>query len=127
MLPEQRKPRRRVAFVGMPNTGKSTLFSRLTGVRAKVANWPGMTVDLLAAKTLLGGQTVEMVDLPGLYSLHGFGEDERVVRHFLEQEPVSLLLVVVNAVQIERQLPLLLQLKALDLPLLVAQSCRVLT
>ena len=73
-----KKPRARVAFVGMPNTGKSTLFGRLTGVRAKVANWPGMTVDLLAAKTLLGGQSVEMVDLPGLYSLHGFGEDERV-------------------------------------------------
>lgn len=111
--------RRRVAFVGMPNTGKSTLFSRLTGVRAKVANWPGMTVDLLSAKTLLAGQTVEMVDLPGLYSLHGFGEDERVVRHFLEQEAVSLLLVVINAVQIERQLPLVLQLKALDLPMLL--------
>ncbi len=111
--------RRRVALVGMPNTGKSTLFGRLTGVRAKVANWPGMTVDLLAAKTILGGHTVEMVDLPGLYSLHGFGEDERVVRHFLEQEPVSLLLVVLNAVQIERQLPLVLQLKALELPMLV--------
>lgn len=111
--------RRRIAFVGMPNTGKSTLFGRLTGVRAKVANWPGMTVDLLSAKTILGGQTVEMVDLPGLYSLHGFGEDERVVRHFLEQEPVSLLLVVLNAVQIERQLPLVLQLKSLDLPMVV--------
>lgn len=111
--------RRRIAFVGMPNTGKSTLFGRLTGVRAKVANWPGMTVDLLSAKTILGGQTVEMVDLPGLYSLHGFGEDERVVRHFLEQEAVSLLLVVLNAAQIERQLPLVLQLKALDLPMVV--------
>lgn len=111
--------RRRIAFVGMPNTGKSTLFGRLTGVRAKVANWPGMTVDLLSAKTILGGRTVEMIDLPGLYSLHGFGEDERVVRHFLEQEPVSLLLVVLNAVQIERQLPLVLQLKSLDLPMVV--------
>lgn len=112
--------RRRIAFVGMPNTGKSTLFGRLTGVRAKVANWPGMTVDLLSARTILGGKTMEMVDLPGLYSLHGFGEDERLVRHFLEQEPVSLLLVVLNAVQIERQLPLVLQLKALQLPMVVA-------
>jgi len=117
---EKSSPRRRVAFVGMPNTGKSTLFGRLTGVRAKVANWPGMTVDLLSAKTILGGQTVEMVDLPGMYSLHGFGEDERLVRHFLEQEPVSLLLVVLNATQIDRQLPLVLQLKALDVPMVVA-------
>ena len=78
--------RLRFALVGMPNTGKSTLFNRLTGVHAKVANWPGMTVDLLSARVILGGRTVELVDLPGLYSLHGFGEDERLVRHFLEQE-----------------------------------------
>ncbi len=113
------KQRCRIAFVGMPNTGKSTLFGRLTGVRAKSGNWPGMTVELLSAKIILGAKTVEMVDLPGLYSLHGFGEDERLVRHFLEQEPVSLLLLVLNAVQIERQLPLVLQLKALELPMLV--------
>lgn len=113
------KQRTRIAFVGMPNTGKSTLFGRLTGVRAKSGNWPGMTVELLSAKIILGAKTVEMVDLPGLYSLHGFGEDERLVRHFLEQEPVSLLLVVLNAAHIERQLPLVLQLKALELPMLV--------
>ena len=112
--------RPRIALVGMPNTGKSTLFGRLTGVRAKVANWPGMTVDLLSAKTILGDRMVEMVDLPGMYSLHGFGEDERLVRHFIEQEPVSLLLVVLNAAQIDRQLPLVLQLKALEIPMVVA-------
>jgi ferrous iron transport protein B len=103
----------------MPNTGKSTLFNRLTGVQAKVANWPGMTVDLLTAKVILGGRTVEMVDLPGLYSLHGFGEDERLVRHFLEQEHVTGLVAVVNAVQLERQLPLVLQLQALGRPLVI--------
>src|SRR5512137_2832630 len=115
-------PRRRlrIALVGMPNTGKSTLFNRLTGVQAKVANWPGMTVDLLSARVILGGRTVELVDLPGLYSLHGFGEDERLVRHFLEQAAVSALLVVVNAVQLERQLPLLLQLRALGHRVVVA-------
>jgi ferrous iron transport protein B len=112
--------RARIALVGMPNTGKSTLFNRLTGVQAKVANWPGMTVDLLTARVILGGRTVEMVDLPGLYSLHGFGEDERLVRHFLEQEPVSALLLVMNAVQLERQLPLALQLNALGRPIVVA-------
>jgi len=114
-----KKPRLRFALVGMPNTGKSTLFSRLTGVQAKVANWPGMTVDLLSAKVILGGRTVELVDLPGLYSLHGFGEDERLVRHFLEQEHVTALLAVVNAVQLERQLPLVLQLQALGRPLVI--------
>ncbi len=118
-MAKKAKPRCRIALIGMPNTGKSTLFGRLTGVRAKSGNWPGMTVELLSAKIILGAKTVEMVDLPGLYSLHGFGEDERLVRHFLEQEPVSLLLVVLNAAQIERQLPLVLQLKALELPMLV--------
>jgi ferrous iron transport protein B len=113
------KRRNRVALVGMPNTGKSTLFNRLTGVQAKVANWPGMTVDLLSARVILGGRTVELVDLPGLYSLHGFGEDERLVRHFLEQEHVTALVAVVNAVQLERQLPLVLQLQALGRPLVV--------
>jgi ferrous iron transport protein B len=104
----------------MPNTGKSTLFNRLTGVQAKVANWPGMTVDLLSAKVILGGRTVELVDLPGMYSLHGFGEDERLVRHFLEQEHVTALLLVMNSAQLERQLPLALQLGALGRPIVVA-------
>ena len=60
----------------MPNTGKSTFFNRLTGASARVGNWPGITVDLLGAKILLGGDMVEVVDLPGLYDLHGFSEDE---------------------------------------------------
>jgi ferrous iron transport protein B len=114
-----KKPRIRFALVGMPNTGKSTLFTRLTGVQARVANWPGMTVDLLSARVILGGRTIELVDLPGMYSLHGFGEDERLVRHFLEQEHVTALVAVVNAVQLERQLPLVLQLQALGRPLVV--------
>ncbi len=114
------KPRPRIAVVGMPNTGKSTLFNRLSGVQARVANWPGMTVDLLRARVLLGASMVELVDLPGMYSLHGMGEDERLVRHFLTQEAVSALLVVLNAAQLERQLPLLLQLRALGRPLVVA-------
>ncbi len=114
------RARPRIAVVGMPNTGKSTLFNRLSGVQARVANWPGMTVDLLRARVLLGAAMVELVDLPGLYSLHGMGEDERLVRHFLTQETLTALLVVVNAAQLERQLPLVLQLRALGRPIVVA-------
>lgn len=107
---------KRIALLGMPNTGKSTLFNRLTGSSARVANWAGVTVDLASAKILLGGRMAEMVDLPGIYDLHGFSDDEKVVRHFLEAHPLDLLAVVVNATQIERQLPLVLQLRSLGLP-----------
>ncbi|MGQ2964620.1 ferrous iron transport protein B [Methylophilus sp.] len=107
---------KRVALLGMPNTGKSTLFNRLSGASARVGNWPGMTVDLLSAKILLGGHIAELVDLPGLYDLHGFSDDEEVVRHFLSHHPVDLALIILNSAQIDRQLSLALQLRALGLP-----------
>ncbi len=109
----------KVALLGMPNTGKSTLFNRLTGSGARVGNWPGVTVELASAKLLLGAEMVEMIDLPGIYDLHGFSDDERVVRHFLENNSLDLAVVVLNAVQIERQLALALQIQALGLPLVL--------
>ena len=110
---------KRVAVLGMPNTGKSTLFNRLTGAGAHVGNWPGVTVDLLSSRILLGDSMVELVDLPGCYNLHGFSEDEAVVRHFLETQPINLLLVVLNASQLDRQLALPLQLRELGIPMCV--------
>jgi len=110
----------RIALVGMPNTGKSTLFNRLTGAGARVGNWPGLTVELLSARLLLGAHMVELVDLPGLHNLHGFSEDERVARHFVETQPLNGILVVLNTTQLERQLALVLQLKSLGLPMLLA-------
>jgi ferrous iron transport protein B len=110
---------KRLALLGMPNTGKSTLFNRLTGASARVGNWPGVTVDLLAARILLGADMVEVVDLPGIYDLHGYSEDERVVRHFLAEQPVDLVAVVLNARQLDRQLVLALQLARLGLPMVV--------
>lgn len=116
--PSQPKPshRKRVALVGMPNTGKSTFFNRLTGASAKTGNWPGVTVDLLSARLILGGDIVELIDLPGIYDLRGFSEDEEVVRKFLGVNSVDLVMIVVNSVQIERQLHLACQLHALGLP-----------
>jgi ferrous iron transport protein B len=110
---------KRVALLGMPNTGKSTLFNRLSGASARVGNWPGVTVDLLMAKIVVGGDMVELVDLPGIYDLHGYAEDEMVVRHFLEEQHVDLLVVLVNASQLDRQLVLPLQLKQLGFPMVV--------
>ncbi|MGB3533449.1 MAG: ferrous iron transport protein B [Microcoleaceae cyanobacterium] len=109
----------RVALLGMPNTGKSTFFNRVTKANTSVGNWPGITVDLLQAEVVINGQPTEFVDLPGIYDLQGFSEDETVVQCFLEQYPVDLVILVLNAAQIDRQLRLALQLKALDLPMIL--------
>ncbi|HZW26191.1 MAG TPA: ferrous iron transport protein B [Gallionella sp.] len=110
---------KRIALLGMPNTGKSTLFNRMTGGAARVGNWPGITVELLSGKILLGDNMVEIIDLPGIYDLHGFSDDEQVVRHFLHDNVPDLALVVLNATQIERQMSLLLQLKQLNMNVVV--------
>ena len=110
---------KRVALLGMPNTGKSTLFNRMTGGSARVGNWPGITVELLSSKILLGGDMVEIIDLPGIYDIHGFSEDEQVVRHFLHDNVPDLAIIILNATQIERQLSLLLQLKQYNLNMVV--------
>lgn len=110
---------KRIALIGMPNTGKSTLFNRLSGASARVGNWPGITVDLMSAKILLGGHIAELIDLPGIYDVQGFSDDEEVVRHFLANNSVDLIIVVMNSAQLDRQLSLLLQLKILGLPLLL--------
>jgi ferrous iron transport protein B len=110
---------KRIALLGMPNTGKSTLFNRMTGGAARVGNWPGITVELLSGKILLGGDMVEVIDLPGIYDLHGFSDDEQVVRHFLHDNVPDLALVVLNTTQIERQISLLLQLKQLNINIVV--------
>ncbi|MEW5839184.1 MAG: ferrous iron transport protein B [Pseudomonadota bacterium] len=115
---------KRIALLGMPNTGKSTLFNRLTGASARTGNWAGLTVDLLAAKLPLGADLVELVDLPGIYDLHGMTEDEHVVRRFLERVPLDLVVVVLNAAQIDRQINLLLQAKALGVPMLAVLNMK---
>ncbi|WP_099238479.1 ferrous iron transport protein B [Synechococcus sp. BDU 130192] len=107
---------RRIAFVGHPNTGKSTFFNRITKANAAIANWPGLTVDLFRAVIKLDQEIVECVDLPGIYDLNGYSDDEQVVRRFLEEYAVNLVVVVLNAAQIDRQLRLLLQIKSLGLP-----------
>ena len=110
---------RRVALLGMPNTGKSTFFNRVTGASARVGNWPGVTVDLMGAKVLLGAEMVEIIDLPGIYDIHGFSDDEQVVRHFLENNVVDLVVIILNTSQLDRQLSLALQIQQLKLPALL--------
>lgn len=110
---------KQIAVLGMPNTGKSTFFNRLTGANATVGNWPGITVDLMAANIKLGQQNIQVVDLPGIYDLRGFSEDEEVVRRFLASNAVHLVIIILNATQLDRQVSLALQVKHLGLPALL--------
>ncbi len=108
--------KKRIALIGQPNTGKSTFFNRITKANAAIANWPGLTVDLFQAVVTLEQDPIEFVDLPGIYDLNGFSEDERVVQRFLENYAVNALVVVLNSTQIDRQIRLLLQVKSLGIP-----------
>src|SRR5215468_12435494 len=82
-LPPAHTRRQIVAIVGPPNSGKSTLFNRLTGLRQKVANFPGVTVEHRMGRVKLDDRDVFVVDLPGVYSLNPRSEDERVTHDVL--------------------------------------------
>ncbi len=113
---------RRVAVVGNPNAGKTTLFNALTGLHQKVANYAGVTVERVAG-TLRGRPDVEVADVPGLYSLTPVSEDERVAVGEIVGEggaPPDLLVVVVDATNLERNLYLYSQIAERGLPLVVA-------
>ena len=115
----QKDDKKRISFIGQPNTGKSTFFNRITNAGASVANWPGLTVELLQVEIRLNDQLIEFVDLPGIYDLDGFTEDEKVVQKFLENYLIDLIVVVINASQIDRQIKIALQIKSLGFPVVV--------
>lgn len=115
----------RVALLGNPNTGKSTLFNCLTGLRQKVGNYPGVTVQRKTGRMLLGGSEAELIDLPGTYSLAAASPDERVVVDALlgEMESVErpdLVLYIVDATNLQRNLFLVYQIANLGIPMVVA-------
>lgn len=114
-----------VALVGNPNTGKSTLFSALVGVRQQVGNYPGVTVERKAGRMMLGGRLLEVLDLPGLYSLSPRSRDEMVAYEVLlgahkGLDRADAVICVVDASNLERSLYLVSQVLELGLPVVLA-------
>ena len=101
---------RKIGIVGSPNVGKSVVFNSLTGTYVTVSNYPGTTVNVSRGKAKIGGEEVEVVDTPGMYSLLPITEEERVARLLLLEEKPEVVLHVVDTKNLERMLPLTLQL-----------------
>lgn len=99
-----------VALAGNPNVGKTTVFNALTGLRQHTGNWPGKTVARAEGTFAHGGRRVKVVDLPGAYSLHAGSADEEVARDFLLFGRPDATVVVVDAMRLERNLNLALQI-----------------
>jgi len=109
-----------IALAGSPNCGKTTLFNLLTGSRQSVGNWPGVTVEQKRGQTTLNKEIVDVVDLPGVYSLSGGGGlDERLARDFLLSGEPSLIVNVVDASNLERQLGLTVELLDMGTPTVI--------
>ena len=109
-----------VAFIGNPNCGKTTLFNAYTGANLKVANWPGVTVERVEGTLKDHDLNIRLVDLPGTYSLTSYTMEEQVSRQFILSDEVDVIIDVVDASALERNLYLTLQLLELGKPVVVA-------
>jgi len=120
-------PKYTIALAGNPNCGKTTLFNRLTKSNQKVGNWPGVTIDKKVGSYTKAGsngsgskEIVNVVDLPGIYSLTPYSEEEIIARNYIIDENPDLVINIVDGTNLERNLYLTLQLKKLGCPLIVA-------
>lgn len=109
-----------VGFIGNPNCGKTTLFNAYTGANLKVANWPGVTVEKKEGRTFYKGKEFKLIDLPGIYSLTSYTMEEKVSRECIMSDEVDVIVDVVDASSLERNLYLTLQLIELGKPVVLA-------
>jgi len=109
-----------VALAGNPNAGKTTVFNNLTGAHQHVGNWPGVTVEKKEGSYRYGGYQARVVDLPGVYSLTAYSPDEVVARNFILEGVPDVVVDVIDASNLERNLYLTVQLIELETNLVVA-------
>ena len=109
----------KVCIVGSPNVGKSVVFNSLTGAYVTVSNYPGTTVNVSGGKVNIEGEEFEVLDTPGMYSFLPITEEERVARLLLFKEKPEVILHVVDTRNLERMLPLTLQLIEAGLPVIL--------
>ena len=110
----------KLALVGNPNCGKTTLFNALTGSNQYVGNWPGVTVEKKEGKAGVDGKAVTVVDLPGIYSMSPYSMEEIVARDFIVGEHPDAIINIIDATNIERNLYLTAQLLELERPMVIA-------
>ena len=108
----------KIALVGNQNSGKTTLFNCLTGMNAKIGNWPGVTIEKKTGK--IKGTNYEITDLPGIYSLSPYSIEEEISRKFIFEEQPDVIINIVDATAIERSLYLTTQLMEIDTKVIVA-------
>ncbi|WP_298202199.1 FeoB small GTPase domain-containing protein [Desulfosporosinus sp.] len=109
----------KIALVGSPNVGKSVLFNILTGAYVTVSNYPGTTVEVSRGKGKIGTKEYEIIDTPGMYSLLCITEEEKVTRDLLLRERPKAVIHVVDAKNLQRMLPLTLQMIEGDVPVIL--------
>ncbi|HHY39361.1 MAG TPA: ferrous iron transporter B [Clostridia bacterium] len=131
-MERERAARRRVALIGRPNVGKSSIMHALTGRRVTISNYPGTTVEVVSGYFRLGSMTVEVVDTPGVYSLgqpleagyditdYERSEEQKVTSSLIASSAIDLIVMVADASDLERHLPLVIEVLHLKIPVIVA-------
>ncbi|MBI3151196.1 MAG: 50S ribosome-binding GTPase [Chloroflexi bacterium] len=109
-----------IALAGNPNAGKTTIFNALTGLHQHTGNWPGKTVEKKEGEIKFGDLNINIVDLPGTYSLTAYSPEEIIARDFIIEARPDVVINVVDATNLERNLYLTVQILELDVPVILA-------